>query len=367
MAEVLGLGLSHYPPLSMADEKMAGILATTLQDPAIPAEARDVANWPPRMQAEWGRDGGAAAAAAHRAALLAGFRRVRAALDAFEPDVVLIWGDDQYENFREDVIPAFTVCAYPDIDFHPWRHAQRSSMAEGGRPNVWNEGPDKHYRVQGAPSFARALATGLLEADFDVAYAYQPLHHPGLAHAFGNAILYLDHERRGWPYRTVPMPINCYGRRVISCRGFLSRFADPIEFDPPSPSPRRCFDLGVAVGRWLETQPGRVALIASSSWSHAFLCDHTWRLRPDTEADRQLYQALVAGDHACWRNQPLAAFERAGQQEMLNWSPLVGAMSVLGGKLAWSEFVETDIFNSNKVFAVYEALEAGPGRSVEKA
>ena len=41
-----------------------------------------------------------------------------------------------------------------------------------------------------------------------------------------------------------------------------------------------------------------VALLASSSWSHAFLVDHTWRLRPDTEQDRRLYDAMTAHDHA---------------------------------------------------------------------
>lgn len=338
----------------MPDAQMAGILATTLQDPSIPATARDPASWPALMRHEWADDVGERAAAGHRRALLAGFDRIRAALDAFDPDVVLIWGDDQYENFREDVIPAFTVCAYPDLDFHPWRHAQRSSMADAGKPNVWNEGPDLCYRVKGDPVFARDLATALLETGFDTAYAYRPLHHPGFAHAFGNAILYLDHARQGWPFRTVMMPINCYGRRVISCRGFVSRLADPVDFDPPSPSPSRCFDLGVAVARWLARQSGRIALIASSSWSHAFLCDHTWRLRPDTAADRRLYAALVDGDYATWRGQSLAAFERAGQQEMLNWSPLMGAMASLGARLAWSDFVETDAFNSNKVFAIYE-------------
>ncbi len=359
MAQVLGLGLSHYPPLSLPDAAMAGILATTLQDPAIPAQAKDPANWSASMRAEWGSDRGATAAGRHRAALIEGFRRVRAALDEFSPDVVLIWGDDQYENFREDVIPAFTVCAYPDLDFYPWRHAQRSSMADDGKPNVWNEGPDKHYRVRGDRAFGRRLATGLLEAGFDVAYAYQPLHHPGFAHAFGNAILYLDYDRRGWPFPTVAMPINCYGRRVISCRGFVTRFDDAIEFDPPSPSPARCFDLGAAVARWLATVDLRVALVASSSWSHAFLCDHTWRLRPDGDADRRLYEALSGGDLPRWRRQSLAAFEHAGQQELLNWSPLIGAMHALDAPLDWSSFVGTEVFNSNKVFAVFEPVAAG--------
>jgi hypothetical protein len=38
---------------------------------------------------------------------------------------------------------------------------------------------------------------------------------------------------------------------------------------------------------------------------------------------------------------------------MLNWCALLGAMSELGAELEWSELVETDAFNSNKVFAVY--------------
>jgi hypothetical protein len=33
MAEILGLGLSHYPPLCLPDADMAGILKWTLQDP----------------------------------------------------------------------------------------------------------------------------------------------------------------------------------------------------------------------------------------------------------------------------------------------------------------------------------------------
>lgn len=354
MAEILGLGLSHYPPLSLPDERMSGILRYTLDDPAIPAPEKDPANWPADMRREWADDDGAAAAAGHRRAMVERLAIVRRALDDFDPDVVLIWGDDQYENFREDVIPAFTVCAYPDIDFEPWRQAQRSSMADGSKPNAWNEGPDKRYRVRGHREMARYLAGGLIEAGIDIAYAYKPLHHQGFAHAFGNAILYLDYARSGWPWPTVAVPINCYGRRVISSKGFLTRFGDPIDFDPPSPSPARCMTLGAETARLLRASPWRVAVIASSSWSHAFLCDATWRLRPDTDADRGLYRAMVAGEFDRWRETPLAAFEAAGQQEVLNWCPLLGAMQALDARLAWSDFVATDVFNSNKVFAVYE-------------
>ncbi len=353
MAEILGLGLSHYPPLSSPDPAMATILRMTLADPGIPADVKSSENWPAAAQAEWGNDQGVAAAATHRAALVEQFRKVRKALDEFNPDVVLIWGDDQYENFKEDVIPPFTVCAYDDMDLYPWRHAMGSSMMSG-KPNAWGEGPDKHYRLRGRRDVAKHLVSGLIEANFDMAYAYKPLHHESLAHAFTNAILYLDYDRVGWDYPTIAVPLNCYGRKVISARGFMTDFGKQIELDPPGPSPKRCMDMGAATARILRDSPWRVAVVASSSWSHAFLCDSTWRLRPDTPADRNLYRALVEGDYASWRSARTEDFEAAGQQELLNWCPMLGAMEELGAKLDWSNFIETNVFNSNKVFAVYQ-------------
>ncbi|MBL8344443.1 MAG: hypothetical protein JNN03_03310 [Rubrivivax sp.] len=360
MGQVLGLGVSHYPPLSGRDADMANILRGRLADPDIPAAAKDPANWPPAMQAEWADP--VTAAARHRAAMRAGLQRVRQALTDFRPDFVLIWGDDQYENFKESVVPAFSVLAYEDREIRPWAQASASAMFDantqdewgGGRPNVWGERGDTTRLVRGHREGAKHLTTALLEADFDVAYAYEPLHHPGLPHAFLNALLYLDYDREGFDWPVVCMPINCYGRAVISYKGFVSRWADRGRpADPPSPSPRRCFDLGAACARILKASPWRVAVLASSSWSHAFLVDKTFRIAPDVAADRALYEALVKGDYAAWRNHPLAQVEESGQQEVLNWFVLAGAMNALGARLEWSEFVETWIFNSSKVAAVY--------------
>ena len=131
----------------------------------------------------------------------------------------------------------------------------------------------------------------------------------------------------------VSFSLNCYGRKVISQRGGLGRFANALpddRLDPPSPSPDRCFDLGAAAARVMQESPYRVALIASSSWSHAFLHDKTWRLYPDMESDRRFYNALKSGDYSQWRNVPLSSIEDSGQQEMLNWFCLVGAMAELG-------------------------------------
>jgi hypothetical protein len=83
------------------------------------------------------------------------------------------------------------------------------------------------------------------------------------------------------------------------------------------------------------------------------LVDKTWRMRPDVATDRMLYDAMVRGDYTRWREFTLAQLVDAGEQETLNWFALVGAMQALGQRCAWSDFVETYVFNSSKVAAVF--------------
>jgi Catalytic LigB subunit of aromatic ring-opening dioxygenase len=270
---------------------------------------------------------------------------------------MVIVGDDQYENFREDVIPPYAILAYEDREARPW-HPTQATRGVMPPENVWGEGPETSFLVRGRRDIALALTTWLLDHDFDVAYAYEPLHHHGIPHAFMNTILYLDYERTGFNVPVIPLAVNCYGRRVISRTGGLSRFAVTTPFDPPSPRPRRLMDLGAALLGAILDSPWRIALVASSSWSHAFLCDRTWRLHPDTAADRRLYEAFTAADWTTWGAVSLDEIEAAGQQELLNWFVLAGAMELGQVPLLWSTFIETGIFNTNKVFACFDVVEA---------
>jgi Catalytic LigB subunit of aromatic ring-opening dioxygenase len=350
MGEILGLGMTHYPPLTGLDQNMAGILRRVLQDPGLPERYRDPGNWPEPMRREYGNDGGTASAAGHRESLLRHFRHARKILDDFRPEVVVIWGDDQHENFTEDIIPPFCVLAYDQIEARPWQRA-------GAPPNVWGEPADTTFRIPGHREAGKYLAGKLLEQGVDMSYAYKPLHHPGLAHAFLNTIMFLDYDRAGFPYPVVAFQVNCYGRRVISQRGGRGSLAHPLgdaELDPPSPTPKRCMEVGAATARAMRESPWRTALIASSSWSHAFLTDKHYQLYPDIESDRRLYEALRAGDYETWRQTPLAAIETSGQQEMLNWFMLAGAMEELGRKPDECEFIDTWSFNSNKCFSVWK-------------
>jgi len=345
MGDILGIGATHYPPGLVPDELKPWPLARMLEsDPRIPAHLKDPATWPAPMQAEWGSDEGISAFKAHRARVFSAFRTIKEQIDGFRPDFVLIWGDDQYENFKEDVIPPFCVLAYDELAFQPFKRLR-------GRPNIWGEPEDKRFTWPGQPAAARYLVSRLLDAGVDMAYAYRPLHGDGVAHAFANTLLYLDMDRRGFPYPVLPVTVNCYGRDVIRFQGGGTQHAD--EPDPPAPSPRRCFEMGRATARIFKQSPWRVVLMASSSWSHAFLTEKTHWLYPDLVADRVLLEHLCAGDYATWRDLPLAQLEASGQHEVLNWVCLAGAMAELGAKMELVDWVETWMFNASKCMAVF--------------
>ncbi|HEY4135386.1 MAG TPA: hypothetical protein VGO34_09230 [Alphaproteobacteria bacterium] len=90
---------------------------------------------------------------------------------------------------------------------------------------------------------------------------------------------------------------------------------------PNQATARRCYDLGVALRKRIESWPQdlRVALVASGGLSHQII---------DEELDRQVVAALVAGDAATLQALPRARLNRApGTPEILNWVAVAGAMA----------------------------------------
>jgi hypothetical protein len=345
MAEILGLGVTHQPTLGDNDFE-PGSFRRSLKDPDLPDDLRDPASWPQLLRAELGDDDGRAAGRAHQAAVSNEFRSIADTLEKFNPDFVLVWGDDQYERFRDNCVPAFCVIAADGFDIEPWR-GQR-------KPNLWGEPDDFRFRIPGNRDAARWLVSRLIENDFDVSYSYQT--DQELSHAFVKTALYLDWDRRGVSFPMVPVALNCYGTLLTLTSGGrvpISVLRGEGDFDPVAPSPRRCFELGATIARVLLKTDYRVALVASSSWSHGFLTAKHSYLFPDLPADRRLFDALRAGDFDTWRRVTPAEIEASGQQEMLNWFCLAGAMSELGRRPDYLKMVESALFNSNKVFAVF--------------
>jgi hypothetical protein len=175
MAEMLGIGLTHSPSLIAPDEDGNTSLARALRNnDNIPAKFKDPSSWPEAIRLEWSDDHGLASAKAQRERLVNAFRRLRSEIDAFNPDFLLIWGDDQYENFKEDIIPPFCVLAYEDMECQPFTNKDGSA-----RRNIWDEPADKVFKYRGHQSGARSLVSDLINQGFDLAYAYKPLHESG--------------------------------------------------------------------------------------------------------------------------------------------------------------------------------------------
>lgn len=351
MGDILGVGVTHHPGFLGPDSNLAVFLEEALKSDRVPDRLKDSRSWPGPMQAEWGSDRGRSAAAQHRQRVIDAFRVVRSRVDAFRPDFILIWGDDQYEQFTEECIPPFNVfildelVARPHLDVH----------FTAGAKNIWGEPVDQTFRWRGHRPGGSYLAQGLIEEGFDVAYSYRLRAGASVPHSFVNTLLYLDYDRTGFDYAVVPFHVNCYGSTVVRSQGGLGHLAGngTAARDPSAPPPWRCFDLGRATARLLRASPWRVALIASSSWSHAFLTEKNHWIRPDNESDRRLLTALREGRYEAFRELTIAEAEAAGQHEIFNWVCLAGAVHELGYRPDYLEYVETYIFNSDKCMAVF--------------
>lgn len=353
MAGVLGLGLSHYPGPLVPVQHWPHMLERNVKVGRIPPQFyADKHGWPGPMRAEWGDDAGQSAALRHRERLLAGYRALRIVLDEFAPDLVLVFGDDQFENFRLDGVPAFCAYLFDELICTPYGGGAIPFETD---ENAFDLPPDTPLNLRGHPQAAQALTTHLLDSGFDLSWASTTRHEAGLAHSFANTALFLDlpDAGRSFRYPLIPLHVNCYGGQLLkgAARGLG---ADAPSFiTPPSPTPARCFALGSAIGRFLATSPWRAAIVASSSWSHASLTAKHQRLYPDIEADRRLRADLDTGAWTRWGELTRESIEDAGQHEVLNWICLAGAMATLERRAQVVDFVESWVFNSSKCFALF--------------
>jgi hypothetical protein len=350
MGEILGVGVTHYPPLLGKPESYANLMRMILRSPRIPAGMKEPSSWPPAMQEEWAHE--LERAREHQNRHRAAFARVRQAIDEFGPDAVIIFGDDQYENFKEDVIPPFNLFCMDRFRSLPFMN----------RENIWAAEPTTELTFPGAGRVARLIVNELIEADYPIAYSYKDLHHErGMGHAFANALIYLDWDQKGWEHPVIPISVNCYGRTVISSRGGMAHVFDVrpdsekdpyIDFPGPSgPTPRSCFALGQKLRQVLDARPERFVVMASSGWSHAFLTEkHTW-LYPDRAFDRVRFQELERGQQRRWAELSNDSIYDSGDQEFKNWICLAGVVPERTPEIV--DYLETWIFNSEKCFAIF--------------
>ena len=211
------------------------------------------------------------------------------------PDVVIVVGDDQKELFLEDCIPAIAIftgnevidtAPPPDPDEHPSIAVARWSR-HGDRPEA--------YPVD--QQLATHLVTSLTHEGFDIATIVKQHRGRPLGHAFTFVRRRLM-DLGAPPIPMVPILLNTF-------------------YPPNPPTPQRCYALGLALRRAVESfGPDRkVAIVASGGLSHFVV---------DEALDRQVLRGLLEGRPELLTSLPVEKLV-SGTSEIRNWIVVAGA------------------------------------------
>jgi hypothetical protein len=302
MAEiVIGIGTSHSPQLSIRAKDWAKLLGDKDKtDPRLDYQAL-LQKAKPGLDKELTED----KFRERDEACLAGIEVLGDALKAAKPDVVVVFGDDQQEQFHDDNMPMFAI--YHGKGLPVVKHNNL-------RPAAWKDAEEKGWaetapEYEAASDLADHLIRALTDAEFDITRCNKLRAEIGVGHAF--SFLY----RRVLPGSKVPMVpvmVNTY-------------------YPPNQPTPKRCYAFGQAVRKAIETWDSnkRVAVLASGGLSHVVI---------DEEIDAMVIDGLK-------NKKPEVLFQlprkklHGGTSEILNWVALAGAME--NRDLKYLEYVTT--------------------------
>jgi protocatechuate 4,5-dioxygenase beta chain len=166
----------------------------------------------------------------------AGFAALKARLDTYKPDALIMVSDDHSEVYDKDsCMPSIGVFA--------------GEWAEGNyRLKLPGDQSEQVVRLQTHRELAETIANGLVEMDFDIAVSreFKPAGSPGgLGHGFTRPAPKL------MPKLDIPVVmimLNCY--------------YDPL------PTARRCIALGRALDQLLSERKERIAIVGTGGLSH---------------------------------------------------------------------------------------------------
>ena len=301
MAEiVLGLATSHSPQLSIRAEDWDYLLKKDQTDPRLDYPSL-LKRAKPGIEAELTPE----KFRQRDEVCLKAVKDVGEALKNANADVVVVFGDDQQEQFHDDNMPMFAI--YHGKSLPVVRHNNL-------RPAAWKDAEERGWaetepEYETDPELAEYLVRALTDAEFDIARSNRLRAEIGVGHAF--SFLY----RRILPGGRVPMVpvmVNTY-------------------FPPNQPTPKRCYAFGQAVRKAIEAWPSnkRVALMASGGLSHVVI---------DEEIDAMVIDGLKNKRPELLIQLPRQKL-RGGTSEILNWVALAGAME--DRELKYFEYVTT--------------------------
>jgi 3-O-methylgallate 3,4-dioxygenase len=262
MAELVGcLAMSHAPQLMLNPDHW-GLLNNREKEqlPEKPELERETA------EVKWAKWNGCVEAIA----------TLRRKLEALDPEIVIVVGDDQHENIVDDNMPPFSIYMGEEVEASTSLRYLKQSKSENRTK----------YRVDA--KLAESLITGLMGEGFDPAYSKRTRYEGGLGHAFARVLKFLmpDSTRR-----IVPVMVNTYY--------------------PPAPSAKRCVQFGQAVASILRKLPGqeRVVIVGSGGLSHTKI---------DEALDQRFIQAFEHNDTDYMSAMPASVLVE-GTSEIRNW------------------------------------------------
>jgi protocatechuate 4,5-dioxygenase beta chain len=218
-----------------------------------------------------------------------GFKPVHEWVARERPDVAVVFYNDHGLNFFLDKMPTFAIGA-----------ADHYTNEDEG----W--GIPLFPTFEGHPDLSWHIIEQVVAEEFDPVTCQKMTVDHGLAMPLALAWPGV----KEWPVRLVPININTVQH--------------------PLPSPKRCFALGRAVGRALESWGGeeKIMVVGTGGLSHQLDGERAGHLNP--EYDRFCIDHLGREPEALLRHSALDIVELAGSQgiEILNWIAARGAMDV---------------------------------------
>ena len=220
--------------------------------------------------------------------LFDGFAPMRRWLEDKRPDVLVVVYNDHFTSLFLDNLPTFAISVAPE-----------HRIADEG----W--GPRPLPGVPGDAKLAWHLAHALVADEFDLAVSHDlPLDHGCLT-----PLSALWDWQPGWPGRVVPLQINV------------------LQF--PLPSPRRCYRLGQALRRAIESFPEDigVAVLGTGGLSHQLGGERFGFINPDW--DREFLARIETDPESLASLTHAELIERGGTEgiEEIMWLTMRGTLN----------------------------------------
>lgn len=256
------------------------------------------------------------------APLFEGYKPVAKWLEEKQPDVLVFFYNDHGNSFFFDCYPTFAIGVSPEFDM--------ADEGAGRRPLP---------NIMGHPKLAEHVANRLVNEEFDMAvFQDRPLDH-----GCNSPLALMWPHEPAWPGAILPIAINV--------------------LQHPLPTAARCYKLGQAVRRAIESFPEdlKVVVVGTGGLSHQIHGERTGF--NDTDWDEEFLRLFVEQPEVLKGLTHAELIRRGGAEsaEVIMWMAMRGAMDGQIRCLHQNHYLAT---TTNMAVAVYEQVGAGPREAV---